>query len=557
MLRLIKHITNMHNLKPSIESRFVKRNALLRFFVVSIALSFMLPAGAQKVVRESNLLHAVPPATHDAFGQALAATPDFLAVGAPGIRTFRDREPYGAVHIYRRGPEGDLDLVRTILGPTDSHDRRFGVSLALDGDVLAVGSSNHYSHLNQRGRVHFYHRNLPTPDAWGFAASVDVEDGRGTFDQVMWVRGTERRMFAGFLGMEKVAVIERSGLDTTDWHETAGILDPNSTFADGFGYSLDVEGDELVIGAPYDDQFGDQGGAVHIYRLEAGTWNVHQTLASRGLYFGLQVERSGDWLAVLASSSVLLYRLDKALDEWSWVTWVTRPEGIDSMSLEGDELLVGNVDHNADDLITVNSGEAVLYRRTDSNTWTEVAIFLASDPEERDQAGGAVLITPDAYVVGSNLRNTSTNIIYPGGKVRTFNRPAVDDFQSWRLRHFDTAQLALPLSEVEGVPNDRGIPNMVSYQLGLDPFEPDPSALSKITMDANGAPWFEYSFRPNALDLVVSVDQSSNLQEWEPFRVPRGRILGYANSRRLVRIPLSQMPDERLFLLPRIWLQNQ
>ncbi|MCB9851458.1 MAG: hypothetical protein H6819_00060 [Phycisphaerales bacterium] len=97
------------------------------------------------------------------------------------------------------------------------------------------------------------------------------------------------------------------------------------------GYSpvLDLEGDTLVVGAPYSDGASlNSTGSVTIRRYVNGEWTIEQVLVGPALnaFFGAQVEVSGDYLVVSApgyrpigsgmKGTIYLYRYDSLTSQW-------------------------------------------------------------------------------------------------------------------------------------------------------------------------------------------------------------------------------------------------
>jgi len=86
------------------------------------------------------------------FGAALAGDGEQLAVGAPG-----DNEAgfnAGAVHIYTR--DGEDWALRQVLRPESGAYQDFGSALALDGDTLLVGGAEPLADGGSRGVGHLY-----------------------------------------------------------------------------------------------------------------------------------------------------------------------------------------------------------------------------------------------------------------------------------------------------------------------------------------------------------------------------------------------------------------
>lgn len=85
--------------------------------------------------------------------------------------------------------------------------------------------------------------------------------------------------FPGFpMPPSRAAGVHVFGRDADgNWIETAMILTPNGDESDGFGQSLSVDGDMLVVGAPL---AGEGVGAAYVYhRGEGGGWALVATLA--------------------------------------------------------------------------------------------------------------------------------------------------------------------------------------------------------------------------------------------------------------------------------------
>ncbi len=76
----------------------------------------------------------------------------------------------------------------------------------------------------------------------------------------------------------------------------------------GFGFSLDVSGDRLAVGGPWDDDLGPGAGAVYLFERQAGIWVQTSKLTAfdggAGHTFGWDVALEGDLLAVSARGRV-------------------------------------------------------------------------------------------------------------------------------------------------------------------------------------------------------------------------------------------------------------
>ena len=85
-------------------------------------------------------------------------------------------------------------------------------------------------------------------------------------------------------------VYVRSG---SSWSQLTKLTAYDGAAGDQFGYSVDISGDTIVVGAPYDDDNGSDSGSVHIFVSSGGSWmqqaKVKPGDGAAGDYFGYSV----------------------------------------------------------------------------------------------------------------------------------------------------------------------------------------------------------------------------------------------------------------------------
>ena len=101
--------------------------------------------------------------------------------------------------------------------------------------------------------------------------------------------------------------------------EKAEISPSNGALGDGFGMSVSISGDVVLIGAPMNDDNGSQAGSAYIFRFSpsTGQWLQEQKLLAFGgpsTFFGDSVAVFGD-IAVVGESyhspgSAYVFRFD-------------------------------------------------------------------------------------------------------------------------------------------------------------------------------------------------------------------------------------------------------
>jgi len=229
---------------------------------------------------------------------------------------------------------------------------------------------------------------------------------------------------------------------------------------DSFGNSVALDGDYAIVGAPYEDAGGENGGAVYIYhRTDANTWDAGTKITAADITsndnFGFSVALSGDYAIVgspyedtggnAAGAAYIFHRTDA--NTWDAGTKITAAdaEADDyfgySVSISGDYAIVSA---HLEDTGGSGSGAAYIFRRTDTNTWDTGTKITASDPEAGDYFGYSVSISGDYAVVGaygedaggSNagaayiFRRTDTNTWDTGTKVTASDAEGGDRFGS-------------------------------------------------------------------------------------------------------------------------------
>jgi Ca2+-binding RTX toxin-like protein len=148
------------------------------------------------------------PDTYDHYGISVAASGDFVAVGATGDSTQGIRS--GQVYLYKIGSS---DLIRTFSNPSPLQYQNFGYSISMSGNVLIIGNRSFDLPHTSTGQAYIY----------------DVRNG---------------------------ALI-------------AALKNPTSAVGDYFGHAVAISGNTLVVGAPYDDTQNTDQGAAYLYELSS------------------------------------------------------------------------------------------------------------------------------------------------------------------------------------------------------------------------------------------------------------------------------------------------
>lgn len=294
----------------------------------------------------------------DQFGFSVALKGNTLAVGAlvedsnatgvGGNETDNSASGSGAVYVFTRTGTTWIQQAYLKASNTGAGDQ-FGISVALDGDTLAVGAQN--------------------------------EDGNGTGVN----SGAETDNSLPDSGA--VYVFTRS---STTWTQQAYVKAFNAGASDLFGRSVALDGDTLAVGAYREDSNGTgvnsgaeadnsvtDSGAVYVFTRTGSSWAqqayIKASNASANNRLGFAIALSGDILAAGSSGE------DSA-----------------STGVGGDQ------NNNS----ATDSGAVYIFIRT-GTTWTQQVYVKASNTGAGDQFGVSVALSGDTIVAGASTEDSN------------------------------------------------------------------------------------------------------------------------------------------------------
>jgi hypothetical protein len=206
--------------------------------------------------------------------------------------------------------------------------------------------------------------------------------------------------------------------DGANWVQEAKLLASDGAEGDRFGSALAAEGDRIVVGSRGDDERGTDSGAIYVFRHDGASWiQEAKLLASDGGpqdQFGFSVDLWGDTILVGAlrdddrgydAGSVYVFRHDGS--SWAQTQKLLASDGhaLDhfgvSVALQASTALVGA---QWDDDMGTGSGSVYVFRFDDeAAAWSERTKLLASNGEPWAEFGISVDISGDNAVVGSWL----------------------------------------------------------------------------------------------------------------------------------------------------------
>jgi hypothetical protein len=270
--------------------------------VLTLVLAVLGSAGlCQGQCEVLKLTGPLPDAAGNQFGLSVALDGDRMTVGRPDWK-----QGYaGGVDLFERQAGGAAWVFFETLVPSDGEEYdQFGYSVALAGQTVVVGAPSHGA-FGGKGAAYVFERQddgtwletakLPPPnEAWAFGWSVDIDGDR--------IAVGAAGMTVGGDGTGRVAIFEREG---GTWLPKDTFQPLQSVFFDSFGASLDLQGERIVVGAPSLVGFTgfDAGHAFVFERSSSGTaWQEKAMLsAPDALYtdrFGQDVALDGERVVV-------------------------------------------------------------------------------------------------------------------------------------------------------------------------------------------------------------------------------------------------------------------
>ena len=214
---------------------------------------------------------------------------------------------------------------------------------------------------------------------------------------------------------------------------------------DFFGQSVAIDGDTAVVGARRDDDGGSSSGSAYVYTRSGTTWTQQQKLvasdASASAGFGGSVAIDGDTIVIGANGdqgSGSAYVFTRSGTTWTQQQKLTAIEAAAtdlfswSVDVDGDTIAVGNP---LDDDGGSGSGSVELFTRA-GTVWTRQQELTASDPAADDEFGVSVAVDGDTAIVGAYLDD---DVIEDSGSAYVFTRSGTTWTQSQKLTASDPA----------------------------------------------------------------------------------------------------------------------
>jgi tRNA threonylcarbamoyladenosine modification (KEOPS) complex Pcc1 subunit len=410
----------------------------------------------------------------DWLGYSLAISGDTLVVAglgedssAGGGEADNAASEAGAAYVFTRS--GGVWSQQAYLKASNAEaGDEFGASVALSDDTLVVGAYREDSSANggegdnsamEAGAAYVFTRSggVWSQQAYLKASNAEAGDGFGVSvalsEDTLVVGARYEAGSAGGGEGDNTApnagaayVFTRSG---GVWSQQAYLKASNAEGSDGFGWSVALSGDTLVVGAYGEDSSAGGGegdntastaGAAYVFTRSGSVWSQQAYLkasnAEAGDWFGRSVALSDETLVVgayredsstgggegdnSATEAGAAYVFTRSGGLWSQQAYLkaSNAEAADwfgyGVALTGDTLVVGAYGEDSSvfggegDNSAPGAGAAYVFTRSGA-VWSQQAYLKASNAEASDLFGYSVAVSGDTLVVGARYEDSSTS----------------------------------------------------------------------------------------------------------------------------------------------------
>jgi choice-of-anchor B domain-containing protein len=314
----------------------------------------------------------------DGFGASLAIEGLRLAVGAANQNQGR-----GAVYIFERNAAGAWQQAARLVADDTAAGSGFGRAVAFAGDEVLVGASGH---TDRTGTVYRFRR--AANGAWSGVGRISASDAavRSAFGTALAVSGDLLVVSAPEMNSTGAAYAFRR--ESGAWTEAGRITPAGSAQNDGFGASLRIEADRLLVGAPGMDN---RAGSVVAFQRDAATGQWREAMRLRPfdprprMGFGGAIASAGDHVWISGGGAIYLFEHDERGD-WTGVRKlrgdVPGANFAGAIAAAGEIVVAGTPGRD------FGTGAAVIFERGDRTDLWAARTTVMSEPEGIDPIVG-------------------------------------------------------------------------------------------------------------------------------------------------------------------------
>ena len=216
----------------------------------------------------------------DYFGRSIDLSGDTLVVGASIADPLGAAS--GAAYVFDRNEGGanQWGQVKKLTGSTQAAGDRFGQSVSIDGNSIAVGAFRNDTGGTDTGAVYIFTRNRGGTNNWGELKAITAPDAAAQdfFGYSVSISGNRVAVGAPLVdtnGQNQIGavyIMDRNLGGNNNWGQLAKLQSENGERGDRLGWSVDFNGSQIVTGAPQADRTSDRSGNAYLFENINNNW---------------------------------------------------------------------------------------------------------------------------------------------------------------------------------------------------------------------------------------------------------------------------------------------
>ena len=352
------------------------------------------------------------------FGYSASLEGDMVVIGA-----FNDDVgvvPYcGSAYVFTRsGTEWteQMHLTATDAGANDY----LGWSIGLSGGTVIAGAYGDDDNGAEAGAAYLFDVTPNQPpvaaDDPGLMTAVTTamaDDGAASDMLGVDVAISGDTALVGAYGDDDGGGISGSAYvfvkNGTTWVQQAKLVADDAAVHSWFGYSVAIEGDTAIVGAPMADSPEVDAGAIYVFTRTGQSWSQVAKITGDGTAdsrFGWAVDLSGDTLVSGSGSDAgwfgAAYVFTGSGASWTRQAKLTASDGEyademgNAVAVSGDVLVMGA---RGDDDVAYDAGAAYVFTR-DEGIWSQADKVVASNGGYMGYFGDSVAVSGNTALVG-------------------------------------------------------------------------------------------------------------------------------------------------------------
>lgn len=322
-------------------------------------------------------------------------------------------------------------------GDRDNNGDQFGSAVAIDGDTLVIGAALEDGINDDNFNAGAAYVFVKTNGTWQEQAYITPPNTVSEFGNAVAISGNTIVIGASLEDTSGAAYIYTRTANTWTHRKTLKAISPVPGSGDLFGFSVDIDGNTVVVGSPKEDGADDNteidAGAAYVFTGSGSLWTQQDYLQADNLdsgdNFGVSVSLSNDTIVVGANREDgdnsgnqtdvgAAYVFVRSGTTWALQQYLeaSNAQAKDnfgtSVAISNNSVVVGSfLEDGLDNGSQDNSGAAYVYLRN-GTSWSEQTILRSTVIGTDNQFGNAVAIDGNSILIGANFEGSLSGAAY-------------------------------------------------------------------------------------------------------------------------------------------------